>query len=443
MNRRLWLGLLAAVALLAVAVWMLGAKPGSSSDRSDGGDEASAPFGPSARGGGGVRAAEVDRDASVRVRGEVVDDDGAPVTGGAVSLRCLQGDVVRELGTVRLDPEGMFDAPGCRGQVCATLQHSAQQPAEPWVLQPGTTALLRTRGRERLWGEVTTPSGEPVEAASVSLVAAGPADERDPMALLPLATRNTTTDADGRFIVAWIERPPCDPCQDAQGGCPELPPLVEDLEAIASAPGYAAGRVAFDRDTPSDADTPLRISLVLAEDLLTGRLVGVDGALYPRAFVVARSLSRPREQRRAEVDADGNFEIDGLGPGRYALRALQDGVELATADADAGADVELQGSVEAGGPDLELVVLDPKGRFAVGADVDGGPFRAAQTDMKGRVRATSALPGPLSLRVRHQGQTERIAIEIPSAEVDAPAHPHRVEVHLGGKPSPKRSQPGL
>lgn len=428
MSRRAWLGLLASLVLVGLAVWVLQPRargPGRGRSAAEGGrTEASA-----ARGGGGVRSAQVDVDASILVRGEVVDDDGGPVTDGALLLRCLQGDAVTVLGTVRLDENGAFEGPGCRGQVCATLQHASESPAEPWVLRPGTTAVLRTRSLERLWGEVVTPSGDPVEGARVSFAQGG--NDPDPLALPPLATRSTSTDADGRFVVAWIERPPCGPCEEALGACPELPPMAEELVAVATAPGHASGRTAFDRDTATEPDAPLRITLQLAEDLLTGQLLGSDGEPYTRAYVLARSLDRPREQRRADVDPDGNFEVDGLGPGRYALRAIQDGVELATAEAESGADVELQGAREARGPDLDLVILDEDGRFARGATVDGGPFRGAKTDMKGRVRATAVLPGPVPLRVRLGPRSERFEVEIPHLAADEPAHPHRVELRMG------------
>ncbi len=443
MSRRAWLGLLATAILVGVALWTLRPRlrgePGGFSLRGD--EAAGGSMG--SRGGGGVRSAEVDLDASYVVRGEVVDAEGVPLTEGALLLRCLQGDAVRVLGTVKVGENGVFEGPGCRGQVCATLQHASQTPAEPWILRPGSATILRTEGLERLWGEVVTPSGDPVEAARIVFLPAGPASDRDPLALLPLATRSTTSDADGRFSVAWIQRPPCGPCEEAVGGCPELPQFVDGLEALATASGFASGRTGFDRESVADPDSPLRITLQRAEDLLTGQLLDANGNAYARAYVLARSVDRPREQRRAEVDAEGNFEMDGLGPGPHAVRALQDGVELATAEADAGADVELLGSVDALGPDLEVSVLLENGRSAVGATVDGGPFHGEKTDMKGRVRATAVLPGPMGLRVRWGVRTQRASVEIPTAQDVGTAHPHRVEIRLGEEPAHPGPRPGL
>lgn len=443
MSRRAWLGLLATAVLVGLALWTLRPQLRGTSEGVSLGHAPTDDHPRGSRGGGGVRSAEVDLDASHVVRGEVVDADGIPLTEGALLLRCLQGDSVRVLGTVKVDGEGGFEGPGCRGRVCATLQHASQTPAEPWVLRPGSVSVLRTQGLERLWGEVVTPSGEPVVAAKIVFLPAGDRDERDPLALLPLATRSTTTDADGHFSVAWIQRPPCGPCEEAAGGCPELPQFVDGLEAVATAPGFASGRTAFDRDTPAEPDTRMRITLTRAEDLLTGRLLDGQGNAYARAFVLARSLDRPREQRRAEVDEQGNFELDGLGPGSHAVRALQDGVELATAEAEAGADIELAGSPDALGPDLELVVLLENGRFAVGAIVDGGPFHGEKTDMKGRVRAVAALPGPLGLRVREGARTQRVQVEIPGVEDAGTAHPHRIEIRLGEEVPHPGPRPGL
>jgi len=442
-SRRAWLGLLATAIVVGLALWTLRPRlRGEPGGFSLGGDEVGGGR-LGSRGGGGVRAAEVDLDASSVVRGEVVDAQGVALTEGALLLRCLQGDAVRVLGTVKIDGDGLFEGPGCRGQVCATLQHASQTPVEPWVLRPGSATVLHTEGLERLWGEVVTPSGDPVEAARIMFLPAGPATERDPLALLPLMTRNTTSDADGRFSVAWVQRPPCGPCEEAAGGCPELPQFVDGLEALASASGFASGRAAFDRESVADPDAPLRITLLRAEDLLTGQLLDANGDAYARAYVLARSVDRPREQRRAEVDAQGNFEMDGLGPGPHAVRALQDGVELATAQVDAGADVELLGSAQALGPDLEVSVLLENGRAAVGATVDGGPFRGEKTDMKGRVRATAVLPGTMGLRVRLGPRTQRASIEIPEAQDVRTAHPHRVEIRLGEEPTHPGSQPGL
>ncbi|MEM6291100.1 MAG: carboxypeptidase-like regulatory domain-containing protein [Myxococcota bacterium] len=431
MNRTVWLGALAALALVALTVGLLGGRATRSGAVAAQGGR-SGPNAVAARGGGGVREAEADVDGSAQVRGEVVDEDGVALTEGALLLRCLRGDDVSVLGTVRISPEGTFEGPGCRGRVCATLQHPTQSPAEPWMLQPGAETVLRATSLHRLWGVVEAPDGTPVEAATVTFTAAGPADERDPHALIPLSTRSTTTDADGRFSVAWLRKPPCGPCEEAVGGCAELPPMVDRIEAVASASRYASGSFAWDVDEAvgEGPDTPLRIAMGAAGDLLTGQLVDAQGQAYARAYVLARSIDRPREQRRADVDAQGNFEVDGLGAGEYGVRAIADGVELATADAVAGDDVSLMGEPAAGRGALEVSVWGPEGRLAVGATVTGGPFRGAKTDMKGRVRAERPLPGSMTLRVRLGPDVVRRSVEIPADLAETTAHPHRVEVRF-------------
>ncbi len=431
MSRAVWIGALAALALVAVAVALLGRRAPTAGLAQPGGVQ-TGPDGGGARGGGGVRAADADLDGSAVVRGEVIDDDGVALREGALLLRCLRGDAVSVLGTVRISDEGTFEGPGCRGRVCATLQHPTQSPAEPWVLRPGSEAVLHTTSLRRLWGVVEAPEGTPVEGATVTFTAAGPPEERDPLALLPLSTRSTTTDAEGRFSVAWLQKPPCGPCEEAAGGCAELPAMVERIEAVASASRFASRAVAWDVDdrVGEDPGAPLRLRLGVAGDLLTGQLLDAEGRAYARAYVLARSVDRPREQRRADVDDDGNFEVDGLGAGAYGIRAIADGVELATSEARAGDDVAMTGTPHAGVGALEVVVLGGDGRAARGATVTGGPFPGAKTDMKGRVRAERPLPGSMTLRVRQGRDVVRQSVEIPSDPAPTTAHPHRVEVRF-------------
>lgn len=431
MSRRLWLAIVAAVVLVGLAVYSLGRERVARRR----GDPVAEEHGGGAvlgHGGGGIVGAGADRDGSARVRGEVVDEDGLPLTEGAVTLRCLRGGQITALGSVALNEEGTFEAAGCRGQVCASLQHPSQRPRDAWVLRAGVDEHLETQSLPRLWGVVRDESGHAIEAARVIFGPGGAKDERDPLALIPLATRSTTTDADGRFVVAWIERPPCGPCEEARGGCQALPPFVDVLRATATAQGSASARVewAIDESVGEDPDEPLVIVMPSAGDLLTGRLLDGDGRAYPRAYVLASPIDRPAELRRADVDRDGNFELDGLGEGIQQLRALQDGVELATARGEAGQDVTLRGELAATGVELEVRVVDGEGAPLVKARVDGGPFRQARTDVKGRVRASRVLPGSLRLLVRAGPDAVRETVTVPEADPEDPAHPHRVQVRF-------------
>jgi hypothetical protein len=134
-----------------------------------------------------------------------------------------------------------------------------------------------------------------------------------------------------------------------------------------------------------------------------GKLQDPQGRPYPRARVLARSVVRSHEQHSVSPDGVG-FALRELGDGAYDLRAVQDGIELATAEgAHAGDEVVLDGSLAAVGPDVEVTVLDARGRPLEGAIVSGGPFASGRTDAAGRVRAANVMPGPYTLRVRAAG----------------------------------------
>jgi hypothetical protein len=260
----------------------------------------------------------------------------------------------------------------------------------------------------RLHGEVVDERGNPVPAATVYFV---PPPDSDPLAVLPLAIRSTTTDADGTFSAAWIERPPCGPCEHARSECESRTlPVYDQLLVVVRADGYMAGEILIDVPMPetrgqagSTPDQPITVAIAPSEASTSGRLIDRAGRAYPRAYVLARSSERPYEQHRAEV-VDDLFELDGLGEGLYDLRAIQDGVELATrAGVRAGDEVELVGDPRADGPDVVLV-LHLDGRPARGLTVDGGAFRGAETDMQGEVRAAQVLPGSFRVRVRSPGR---------------------------------------
>jgi hypothetical protein len=391
------------------------------SGRDHDGDRAGARAGAAAHDDGaadgeGIRARTNDP-AHMRVLARIVDDDAEPLEGGTVTLSCLVDDTVVPIagGTVTIQEDGALEGPGCAGTICAELHHPAAIAAEPWVLEVGRPVVLRAAALPRLWGIVEDASGEPIVDASVQLVP--PADAGDDPAVLPVVTASTSSDGDGFWSVALIERPPCDPCREAIGACAESMLVVHDrIEIHARGPGHAAAMVELDLTTARGRapEDPVRVRLGQPAAPLSGTLGDPEGQPYPRAHVLARSVARPVEQHRVLVEDAGAFTFNELGEGEYELRAMQDGVELVPwTPAAPGDRVALAGDRRANGPDVIVVVTDG-GRPAANVRVDGGPFRDASTDMQGQVRAERVLPGPLRLRLRPGGQRSIVrTIDVP------------------------------
>jgi hypothetical protein len=404
---RRWLALAAAVLAVAAALWVLQPRTAS---RDRGTDEPSPGVGTRAAAGGGGPTGVAPRETTLTgdgwVRGQVVDEDGGAVTEGQLVLWChtTDGEVARiRDGVLALDAEGRFEGPACRGEVCPELRHPARIPAEPWSLRPGTETTLEARLLPRLWGRVVDPDGAAVAGATVGLSL--PLDEDDPRAVLPVVATQTSSDADGEFSVARLERPPCDPCQAARQACPdELLPVADRVQVTARAPGWAPGSRVVELGE-GDADAPVEVALQRATAAITGRLVDVDGAALPRALVLARSESQPHEQHRAEA-GDGVFAFEGLAEGPYTVRAIQDGLELVRREGvEPGASVALE--LPVGLRDVELELVDAQGRPWPDVEVGGGPFARQHTDAEGRVRAQRVAPGSYILRIRPPGGAAR------------------------------------
>ena len=380
----------------------------------------------------GIRARQNDP-AHLRVHGRIVDDDGEPLEGGSVMLSCLGDEGVAPIagGTVAIQEDGGFEAPGCAGTICAELKHPTAIAAEPWVLEVGRAAVLRATTLPRLWGTVEDATGEPIAAASVQLVP--PADAGDDPAALPVVSSSTSTDEDGLWSVALLERPPCDPCREALGTCADDGLVVHDrIEIHARAPGHAAASVELDLTTAVGRapESPVHVRLGRPAAALEGTLVDPEGRPYPRAQVLARSVARPVEQHAVRVEDGTAFAFTELGAGEYELRAIQDGVELVPSTPAAPGDrVVLTGDRRADGPDV-IVVVHSGGRPVANVRVDGGPFREATTDMQGQVRAERVIPGPLRLRLRRGGRRAIVrTIEVPDT-AGAPGDPRSFTIEL-------------
>jgi hypothetical protein len=405
MSRRRVALVLCGVALVLCAAWWMRARTDvfgrDHRDRADAVDETGEG---SVAGRHGVGSREASS-AALSVRGRVVDERGEGVEEGTVILRCLDDDEVTAIegGAVALGDEGWFEGPGCSARICVELHHTSLVPEAAWELRAGVEAELRARSLPRLHGVVVDGRGEPIAAAQVTFT---PPDGADPSAVSPFTSRTSSTDADGMFSVARIERAPCGACEIASDRCHDdaLPVHVEML-AVVRAKGFGPleRTIEVGAGSYADAADPLRLVLGAPAETLSGVLVDPLGRAYPRAFVLARSTTRQREQLRADVEGT-SFELADVGDGAYDLRAIQDGVEIATmVGARPGEDVVLRGELPALGRDLVVEVTD-SGRALAGARVDGGPFADARTDMEGRVRGDAVLPGEYTLRVGLPGR---------------------------------------
>ncbi len=367
----------------------------------------------------GVGSRDLDRSGEGKVHGRIVDLDGMPVAEGRVILHCLQPAAEQSFpidgGAIEVGPEGEFVGPGCRGLVCAEFRHTSLLPRDPWVFEANRAEQTVTaRPLERITGTVLDPRGEPVPGAAL-MVRRGRDD--DPMALPPFTARNTIADAEGVFNFARVERPPCDPCGEASGRCevgdPLEVPTYNAMVLVARAPGYRS----VERPVELTEDD-WSITLLPPLAPVTGTLLDPNGQGYPRARILARSRLRSYELHQAIVEGSG-FRFTAIGEGGYDLRALQDGVVLATAtEVEAGAQLDLVGTRTASGPALVIELRRSDDGAAVsGAQVDGGPFSGARSDEDGAVHAEDVAPGNYALVIRAPGAgMQRIELEVPEAD---------------------------
>lgn len=365
-------------------------------------DDTSAPD-PSSNALAGRPPAAGPRSELPQVRGHVVDDEEGPLAEGSVLLACEDGEAI---GRAAIDEEGWFEGPACpRGPTCARLVHPGSRQREAWRLTGEGAHALTSVPAPRVAGIVRAASGT-IEGAEL-FVRRGEAR---------WATRS---EPDGAFVIALGDTARAaarDPCRiDGVEG--------EPFSLTVIAPDLAPALVSV----PTEGDDALDVVLAAAAAPLRGRLLDPNDRPFARARVLARSLARPDEAHALEPDAAGEFAFTSLGEGRYELRAIRDGVELARSESEAGANVVMRATLAARGPTLVLRVHDEEGTPCTRMRVDGGPFRMAWTDTEGQVEAPDVFSGSLALSLRPEsaGSGIRETIQVPLGEQG-----RRIEVDL-------------
>jgi protocatechuate 3,4-dioxygenase beta subunit len=295
--------------------------------------------------------------AQTTLTGRVVDPSGRPVSSARIVYHG-SGDrmILRRFGstdaTSMEDPETMTDRDG-RFSLTVALPDSEQGEEDDLIFLGGRGARLVAthdaftvlvqdcptleQGREvdmgtlsmdmgsQVAGRVLDEAGRPVGGAEVTVrsVESDPMGRRGIMGLLggQLAELYTAavTDADGRFFVTGVQPGQLSVSGQADGY------QVAQLDSIESEPGL----------TLSVGDLVLSAGASIAGWVVDGKGEPIEGANV-RVSSVARLVIRrmedvPRQQLgqemrlRAATDADGHFELHGLGLGQYTLHVSSDG----------------------------------------------------------------------------------------------------------------------
>ncbi|MFV8753404.1 carboxypeptidase-like regulatory domain-containing protein [Nannocystaceae bacterium ST9] len=349
-----------------------------------------------------------------RVSGRVIDSEEGPLGEGRVALDCPDGSA---LARVAIDEQGWFEGPACVGApTCAALIHPGSEQTEAWQLVAGSSVEFEVEPAPRVAG-IVEAEGRAIAAARV-------------IARRGERRWTTSTDVDGRFALALghVALAQADAGEARASACSFEPSRDDEpFTLLVLAPDHAPSSATI----PAQGDEDISIALAGPAAPLTGRLIDPEDRGFARARVIATSVDRPDEAHAIVPDDAGEFAFTGLGEGVYRLRALRDGVELASGESEAGAKLVMRATRSARGPTLELELRDEQGLPLVDARVDGGPFQAARSDEYGRVLATDVFAGAYDLRLRPADAecgVSRERIEVPA---EARGQTIRVDLSLG------------
>lgn len=280
------------------------------------------------------------------LRGVLVDSSGEPVTG--LSVRATLKDPQAALGwgqTQRVeDPTGAWELHGLQVglttvEVSGGFWNSMMEPVQIEISSEGEAPELRLEvmARGGIRGAVRTVDGKAVAAASVRASGGG-----------PMGTRGTTTDT-GEFHLKDVPVGPSRVSASRDGSSMRAPGTNDDDRQ---------GEVV---EVLAGEEVEVELIVEAADGVLTGRVLGADGAPLVDAFV---SVTRINDSKAASTgastraarsvwgqwrnepelsDQDGRFRIEGLSEGLYLVRAYhKEGGDAVAEDVELGSEVELR-----------------------------------------------------------------------------------------------------
>lgn len=334
------------------------------------------------------------------VEGRILAPDGSPVAGARVMV--LDQPAETDLGLAArpdtfADDEGRYQLGGiAEGDRTVVAQHAEFRPARRQVkVQEGTTLLdLRLSRGFEVSGRVTGPEG-PVRGTTLRLMGTE-------------STLPATSGPDGAFRFEAV----------AEGS----------YRVEAETPGYASA--AEEVRVAGSSVTGLEIRLERG-DAIAGRVLGLPFEDLAQVQVVATSPARPGQ--RGQVDYEGRYRVEGLGPGEWKVIATlpaqsrQTGgvVSLGDGGAEARLDLEfstgfvLSGRVERGGTPIGgALVLVESGDGSGGNTVTGPDGRFRVEGLRPGTYALTALETRSNLRSDQKLEIEgdrEVVVALPEA----------------------------
>ncbi len=301
------------------------------------------------------------------IEGTVVDADGAPMAGAAIS--CHPEGRWDELGTAGpSDGEGRFRVAGVPSgralEVSASLPDRPDGRSEPLTLGPGETKRdlrIVLPAPAALAGILRREDGTPLRAPRLRIVDGEPEDGAlDPMILGMAAYRPVAPD--GSFRVEGLDAGTWTLAAEDEGCALAVGPVVvlgegerrEELEAILPAGMSIAGRVVDGKGAP-----------------LPGAVVLVARVFekYSTASVLS-DLHAPAAS--AITGEDGAFRKEGLPPGPHSVTVRADGTRERSVETPAGT-ADLLIVMESGFSVAGRVVDAEDGRPVAGVRVTARP----------------------------------------------------------------------